>query len=402
MSDFSETLREPLRPVVTSDAALEQCLASLRNGHGPIAFDAERSHGHRYWPKAYLFQLRREGSGTWLIDPVALEVTERADLHTLVDAVVDAPWLIHAATQDLPCMTEVNIQPPRLFDTELAARLLGEPQVSLAALLETKLGIRLRKAHSSADWSRRPLPDSWLLYAALDVEHLLELAAVLREELILAERLAWAEQEFAHLLTVTPTPRAEPWRRLSGIQTLKRPRQLALARALWEARDAVAQKRDRPPGRILGDEAIISLAALVGKDGPLPDAAAMAAIPGFQHRGAARYRTNWLLALETVARLSPPEFPSLRPAREGAGHPRTWERSCPEAWRRWKPVRAAVDELAASLGIQASLVAPPAVLQRFVHSWDHTPVDSGLSALGARPWQVELLTPVLEPLLQSS
>ena len=402
MTDFTESLREPLRPVVASETALAHCLASLRDGHGPIAFDAERAHGHRYWPKAYLFQIRREGAGSWLIDPVALEITERADLSSLVEATGEAEWLIHAAPQDLPCMTEVRIRPPRLFDTELAARLLGEPHVSLAALLESKLGIRLRKAHSSADWSRRPLPEPWLRYAALDVEHLNELAAVLREELVRAQRLVWAEQEFAHLLTVVPTPRGEPWRRLSGIQSLKRPRQLAVARALWEARDAIARDRDRPPGRILSDQAIIDLASQVGKDGPLPDASALACLPGFHHRGAARYRTNWLTAVATVAQLSNADLPSQRPPREGVGHPRSWERTFPEAWRRWKPIRTAVDDLAHSLGIQPSLLAPPAVLQTFVHSWDDTPVDSGLAALGARPWQVELLTPVLEPLLQSS
>ncbi|MDO5083726.1 MAG: HRDC domain-containing protein [Arachnia propionica] len=402
MTDFTESLREPLRPVVASEAALRHCLASLRDGHGPVAFDAERAHGHRYWPKAYLFQLRREGSGTWLIDPVALEVTQRADLSPLVEATGSAEWLIHAAPQDLPCMTEVGIQPPLLFDTELAARLLGEPHVSLAALLEAKLGVRLRKAHSSADWSRRPLPDSWLRYAALDVEHLVELTAVLREELVGAGRMTWAEQEFAHLLTVVPTPRSEPWRRLSGIQVLRRPRQLAVARALWEARDAIARDRDRPPGRILSDQAIIDLASRVDRDAPLPDASMMLSIPGFQHRGATRYRTNWLSALAHVERLSDADLPTQRPQRDGVGHPRSWERSFPEAWRRWKPIRAAVDELAGSLGIQPSLLAPPAVLQTFVHSWDGTPVGPGLTALGARPWQVDLLTPVLEPLLQSS
>lgn len=401
MTDYLEAPREPLRPVVASPEAFQHCLGSLAAGSGPVAFDAERAHGHRYWPKAYLFQIRREGSGTWLIDPIALQGNRhRADLHALVSAVGGSEWLVHAAPQDLPCMTEVGIAPPQLFDTELAARLLGEPHVSLAALLETKLGIRLRKAHSAADWSRRPLPDSWLVYAALDVDHLAELAEVLRLELMAAGREGWAEQEFAQLLTMTPTPRPEPWRRLSGLQTLRKPRQLAVARALWEERDAIAQDRDRPPGRILNDQAIVEFASKVAASGALPGRAVMATIEGFQHRGAARYRTNWIRALDAVAHLGSDEYPSPRPPRDGVPHPRSWERNFPEAWQRWKPVRRAVDALAESLGIQPSLIAPPAILQGFLFDWEGLPAAEGLRQLGARPWQVELLAPVIQPLLR--
>ena len=129
MSQFIEHPREPLRPLVDTPEALNLCLDSLTSGKGPVAFDAERAHGHRYWPRAYLFQIRREGSGTWLIDPIALKQDEDTNLGRLTDACADAPWIIHAASQDLPCMMEVGIRPSVLFDTELAGRLLGAPAV---------------------------------------------------------------------------------------------------------------------------------------------------------------------------------------------------------------------------------------------------------------------------------
>lgn len=101
MNQFVEQPREPLRPLVDTPETLDACLDSLSRGTGPVAFDAERAHGHRYWPKAYLFQIRREGAGTWLIDPIALEDGAEARLGGLVDACSDALWIIHAASQDL-------------------------------------------------------------------------------------------------------------------------------------------------------------------------------------------------------------------------------------------------------------------------------------------------------------
>src|SRR5699024_6251245 len=135
---------------------------SLAGGTGPIAVDAERAHGFRYSARAYLVQLRRAGSGTHLVDPVAFRQGDaEADLSVLQTA-LDDEWLLHAANQDLPCLTEIGLHPRHLFDSELAGRLLGYPRVSLGTLTEELLGIQLLKEHSAADWSTRPLPDDWL------------------------------------------------------------------------------------------------------------------------------------------------------------------------------------------------------------------------------------------------
>ena len=301
-------------------------------------------------------------------------------------------------------MTEVGVRPPYLFDTELAARLLGEPSVGLAALLEAKLGIRLRKAHSAANWATRPLPNSWLIYAALDVDYLIELADVLNTELTASGRLSWAREEFAYtldLFTTPSAPRKEPWRRLSGLQGLRHPVQLAVARALWQEREAIAQQKDRPPSRILPDAAIVGIASKADKESPLPDAPTLAGVPGFRSRNAGRYRAHWSRALESVSRMSPDDYPQRRPEATGIPQPRSWERSHPDRWAFWKKARAAVDALAGELGIQPSLVISSATLSTCIYEWEEgQDFREALAGLGVRDWQVEFLVPLLNKCLQ--
>ena len=391
--------REPLREVVATPQELDECVSQLASGDGPVAFDAERAHGHRYWPKAYLFQIRRHGAGTWLVDPLPFEVDGVARLEPLGDSCGDALWLVHAASQDLPCMRDAGIKPQRLFDTELAARLLGEPSAGLASLLERKLGIRLEKAHSADNWATRPLPESWLEYAALDVDYLLELHERLRDELGAVGRLEWAEEEFANTLQQfqkETVPRTDPWRRLTGITSLKTPRQLAVARALWEERDTIARNRDRPPGRILPDPAIVDLAAQAQTAGPLPGPAELSKVRGFQNRASQRYRHNWLRAISTVDDLTTRQLPPRRPITTGLPHPRNWDRNHPEAAELWWQVKPVVDELACDLAIQPSIVAPPAIIQQVV--FDHAKEPDFADALrrhGAREWQIDFLAPLL-------
>src|SRR3954452_18591841 len=158
-------LRDGLPPLTETPPALAEACRALAAATGPVAIDAERASGYRYSSRAYLIQLRREGAGTILVDPIGFD-----SLAPLQDALAGTEWILHAATQDLPCLTEVGLTPTELFDTELAGRLLGYPRVGLATLVETLLGFRMKKEHSAADWSTRPLPVPWLEYAALDVE----------------------------------------------------------------------------------------------------------------------------------------------------------------------------------------------------------------------------------------
>lgn len=240
--------REGIPPVTATDGALDGIVAAFAAGTGPVAVDAERASGYRYGQRAYLVQLRREGAGSALIDPVGCP-----DLSALGEAIGDAEWVLHAATQDLPCLRDIGMVPSRLFDTELAGRLAGFARVGLGAMVENVLGFALEKGHSAVDWSTRPLPEPWLRYAALDVELLVDLRDALEEELEQQGKLEWARQEFAAIAAAPPPPpRKDPWRRTSGMHKVRRRRQMAVVRELWTARDQVAQRRDISPARCSG------------------------------------------------------------------------------------------------------------------------------------------------------
>jgi ribonuclease D len=386
-------LRDGLPEVVDTDAGLLAASAALAAGTGPVAIDAERASGYRYSNRAYLIQLRREGSGTWLVDPI-----EMSTLAPLQDALSGTEWILHAATQDLPCLRDVGLTPTSLFDTELAGRLLGYPRVGLATLVETILGQRMRKEHSAADWSTRPLPTAWLDYAALDVEVLLELREHMIAELERAGKTEWARQEFDHLLGFEPAVRVDAWRRTSGVHRLRGRRALGAARALWEARDAIAAERDVTPGRILPDSAIVAAATAMPTD-----RRALLATPGFHGRGAGRYAATWVEVLQRVREMSEDELPARAPRGDGPPHPRTWAEREPVADRRFRAAREAMLNLAEVHHLPVENLLTPDYLRRLMWAPPATrdPADladavrAQLREYGARPWQAELVTGAL-------
>ena len=249
---------EGVPDVVVDERRLVEAGRAIAAGTGPVAVDAERASGHRYGQKAYLVQLRRAGSGTWLIDPVACP-----DLGPVADGIGDAEWVLHAATQDLPCLAQIGLRPVHLFDTELGARLVGLPRVGLGAAVEHYLGLSLAKEHSAVDWSTRPLPEPWLRYAALDVEVLVELRDAIAADLESQGKSEWAREEFDALLDFEGPPvRVDPWRRTSGMHRVRKRRGIALVKELWITRDRIAERRDTSPGRVLPDSVIVELANL--------------------------------------------------------------------------------------------------------------------------------------------
>jgi ribonuclease D len=382
------TLRSPRDGVpapVATDVELAQARDLLASGHGPVAVDAERASGYRYGQSAYLVQLRREGAGTVLVDPIDLR-----DLSDLSDTLAGVEWVLHAASQDLPCLRDLSMAPDLLFDTELAGRLLGHPRVGLAALVESELGIGLAKEHSAVDWSTRPLPGPWLAYAALDVELLVELRDRLDDQLVAAGKREWARQEFEATRTAPPpAPRVDPWRRTSGLHKLRKPRQLAAVRELWRARDQVARDRDVSPGRVLPDATVI-VAGLHWD----ATAAELARLPAFTGRGARRHLSVWTRAVTSAQQLPDAELPSIGIALDGPPPPRSWAERDPEAAARLAAVRAAVAAIAAAVTMPAENVVPTDALKRIC--WTPPPerdlatIEATLRQLGARPWQVEL------------
>ncbi|MEJ1208810.1 ribonuclease D [Streptomyces sp. CCNWLW230] len=388
--------REGIPQVIADAAALAEVTAAFAAGRGPVAVDAERASGYRYGQRAYLVQLRREGAGSALIDPVACP-----DLSGLGTALSDVEWVLHAATQDLPCLREIGMVPTRIFDTELAGRLAGFPRVGLGAMVENVLGFVLEKGHSAVDWSTRPLPEPWLRYAALDVELLVDLRDALEKELDRQGKLEWARQEFDAIASAPPPePRKDPWRRTSGMHKVRRRRQLAVVRELWQTRDRIAQRRDVSPGKVLGDAAIVEAALAL----PV-NAHALAALNGFG-RVNRRQLEQWQVAVDRARGLSESQLPQPGQPVTGPPPPRAWADKDPAAAARLTAARAAVTALAERLNMpQENLITPDTV--RRVCWEPPAPVDpesvgAALAGHGARPWQVEQVTPALVTALSQS
>jgi len=371
-------------PLVTVQAVAAYA-TRLAAGTGPVAVDAERASGYRYGQRAYLVQIRREGVGTALIDPIAVP-----DLSPIGRAIGDTEWVLHAASQDLTCLAEVGMVPRLLFDTELGARLAGFDRVGLGALVEELLGLRLEKGHSAADWSTRPLPRDWLVYAALDVEILIELRDKVRDRLVETGKLAWAEEEFSALLSApVPTPRVDPWRRTSGMHSLRSARQLAALRALWTARDDVARRRDIAPGRILHDKAMVA--------GVLADpdtAEAMVALPVFRGRANRKLMRTWFGALQQARALPDGELPALTLPGNGPPPPNRWAEREPAAAARLAAARVAMAELVELHGVPTENLLSPDLLRRL--AWEPPKpltaqtLSTRLRDGGAREWQITL------------
>ncbi|MGW6904449.1 HRDC domain-containing protein [Streptomyces sp. NPDC054940] len=382
--------REGIPPVIADEAALAEVIAAFAAGSGPVAVDAERASGYRYGQRAYLVQLRRVGAGSALIDPVACP-----DLSGLGEALSGVEWVLHAATQDLPCLREIGMVPSLLFDTELAGRLAGFPRVGLGAMVENVLGFVLEKGHSAVDWSTRPLPEPWLRYATLDVELLVDLRDALEKELDRQGKLEWARQEFEAIATAPPAePRKDPWRRTSGMHKVRRRRQLGVVRELWETRDRIAQKRDVSPGKVLSDAAIVEAALSVPGN-----VHALSALNGFGHRMGRRQLEQWQAAVDRAKAVTESQLPAPGQPVTGPPPPRAWADKDPVAAARLSAARAAVSALAEQLNMPQENLITPDTVRRVC--WEPPKVvDAGsvgeaLAGYGARAWQVEQVTPVL-------
>lgn len=374
--------------VIDTIDGLDEAIGRLLEGEGPVAIDTERASGYRYSDRAYLVQLFRRGSGTMLIDPIPF-----GTLAPIGEVIAEEEWILHAATQDLPSLRQIDLDPVRLFDTELAARLLGRAHVGYGAVVEELLGVQLAKAHSADDWSQRPLPASWLAYAALDVEYLVDVRDELAAQLRSDGKDEWARQEFADVLARDLQPdRGERWRRMSGMHQLRSQRQLAIARELWLARDEYAREVDRAPGRIVPDRSLTAAAkAMPRSKGEL------AALREFHGRESRSQLDRWWAALE-LGRTTD-ELPARAPADpDRVPPPKAWANRRPEADARLKVARPAIAARADELRLPTENLLTPALLRRV--AWepegeDRESIARQLRSLGAREWQVTITAPVI-------
>lgn len=369
--------------VIDDGDGLAAAAESLAAGIGPVAVDVERASGFRYSQRAYLIQVFRRGAGVFLFDPPPI-----GDFHLLEEAIGDAEWVLHAASQDLPSLRELDLEPATMFDTELAARLLGHDRVGLGAVVEDTLGITLAKAHSASDWSTRPLPQAWLEYAALDVEHLVDVRDALAAELVEQHKAEFAAEEFQAVLAREPKPaRGEPWRRLSGLHTVRGRKSLAVARSLWTAREDYARQEDVAPGRLVPDRALV--AAVLADPGTKQE---LAAVRDFTGRASRSQLDRWWAAIEQGRATQ--DLPLERAVGgDSLPPPRAWSDRNPEADARLKAARPLVEAHAAELAMPTENLLTPELLRRVAWSPPEPitgeSVGQALRALGAREWQIE-------------
>ncbi|MFV8262560.1 HRDC domain-containing protein [Mycolicibacterium peregrinum] len=390
---------EGVPEVCVTASEISSAATSLAKGSGPFAIDAERASGFRYSNRAYLVQIRRAGSGTALIDPVNHGGSPIDAMAPVADALSQDEWVLHAADQDLPCLSEIGLRPGKLYDTELAG-LAGFERVNLAAMVQRLLGLQLMKGHGAADWSKRPLPADWLNYAALDVEVLLELrnaiAAVLEEQ----GKTDWATQEFEYLRTYVAQPtRRDRWRRTSGIHKVRNPQALSAVRELWTTRDTIARGRDIAPGRILPDAAIINAATTDPKT--VEELIALPVFGGAKQRKSAKV---WLDALARARDNTDP--PEANEAQSGPPPAARWARRKPEAAARLEAAKAGLAELSQRVSVPAENLITPEVVRRLCWDWRPvadvaTAVEEFLVEANVRPWQRELTVPVLAAALST-
>ena len=313
-----------------------------------IAVDTEADSLHSYFDKVCLIQITA-GSEDLVVDPLA-----EVDLSRFGAILADPKIakILHGADYDLRILNrDFGFTISNVFDTMVAAQLIGYEAFGLAALLERHFGVKLNKAHQRADWAMRPLPPDMLDYAALDTRYLVRLADILRNELMALGRLEWAQEEFARLEAIRfreTSDDEENWRKMKNIGGLDR-RALAIVRALHGWRDRLAREADRPPFKIIGNDAILDLA----KEKPA-DHAALSKMKGVSqyHRG--RFGRELVAMVNNALAIPEDELPERN-------EPRPWirDKALENRINKLKTVR---DAVAKELKIDPGLLAPRHVL----------------------------------------
>jgi len=390
-ADFLTHITKPIRnfELIDNQESLINCCNNLEKDEQPYAIDAERASGFKYSQRAYLLQISSATSDIYLIDPTSIK-----DLTPLRQLLNNKSWILHAATQDLPCLFELELKPGEIFDTELAARLLSLPHVGLGGLLEDELQITLDKEHSAADWSKRPLPQDWLVYAALDVEFLHQLRKSLTQKLIENNKLNLAQQEFKALCSwQSPGLRNDPWRRTSGMHEVRGGQDSAIVRQIWLKRDEIAQQRDIAAGRVLNDAGIVEIAAKKPKTvQELKDLASI------KYRPAKNDAEIWFEQLQIALQMGPDQWPVKQKGAESYPAPKSWLEKRPEAYHRLQFVKAQLHKLSEELLIPVEHLCSPDLVKKWC--WDKPTdqletINDWLISQGARDWQAQNLAPVL-------
>jgi len=386
--------------IIADIPSFEGALKELALGTGPFAVDAERASGFKFSARAYLIQIKRQGGGLHLIDPIPFGPNHPLFLK-LNELLQSDEVILHASTQDLPCLRELGINPKRLFDTELGGRIAGLPRVGLGPLLESLMEVSLAKEHSAADWSQRPLPQEWLNYAALDVELLVELREKVYGLLASANKWHWAREEFQAILDAPPSPpRVDPWRRTSGMHKIKKRNQLAVVRALWTVRNEIAQEVDISQGRLLSDAAIVEIATVAHAKTIKTKKDLERTLRPLGLR--ARWLENaasWINAISDALALGEDQWPQVRSDSDSLPPLKIWRERFPDKYAPLTHAKALLSAKATELDIPLENMITPEYIRRICWNAPKGDVARSLATLGARSWQIEIAAPLLEAAL---
>jgi ribonuclease D len=386
--------------VITTQSAFEEMISALLNGVGPIAIDAERASGYKYSQRAYLIQLYRINGGLHLIDPIAIK--DKSLWQKFNDNFANLEWVIHASTQDLPCLLELGLNPQSLFDTELGARIAGSPRVGLGALAESLLEFQLAKEHSAVDWSIRPLKPEWLTYAALDVDVLLDIREKVEQILIEKNKLDWAKQDFSAILSSfklkqNDQPKIDRWRKTSGMHKVRDRLTMTIIKDLWLDRDLLAQEMDIAPGRILNDEAIIEIATK--KPNTLE---AITKVIGWRSKIQSPPYARWLAQLNNSLSTPIEKQAELRVQSNNLPPMKVWKERNPLGYARLSHARTNIAALALELDLPVENLVTPELVRKLC--WELPKNDQSsyekyvaeqLKQMGARDWQISQVTPLI-------
>jgi len=354
--------------VIDTNAKLAALLPAIKAATW-LALDTEADSLHAYPEKICLIQITT-ATGDELVDPLG-----HITLDPLLDALNAHELIMHGADYDLRLLRKHHeFVPSAIFDTMLAARLLGESQFGLGALVEKWLGAKLDKGLQKADWARRPLPEKMETYARKDTHYLKPLADKLKFELEQKGRLAWQQESCARLIVETSQPPVvdvdSVWR-VRGSSRLNRPA-LAVLRALWQWREREAVAANRPPFFILAHEKLVGIAAAAAARRPveplLPPRLA----------GSPRRREGLTEAIQIGLQLSADRHPEF--VRPKSHRPTEAE------LRRYLDLEKRRDAHAHKLGLDATLIASRATLGQLARDWDR-------HAAELMNWQRELLQP---------
>ena len=362
---------------VASPAELEELLKRVASER-LLAVDTEAASFHRYVDRIYLIQLSTRDE-TAIIDPLTVgsAVTQLSEM--LADPGIEL--IFHDADYDLRILDrDYSLRARHLFDTRIAAQLLGEPAIGLAALLEKYLSVKLDKKHQRADWSRRPLTPDMLDYAAMDTRHLPALRDELRRQLEEMGRLTWAEEEFSHLEHLRWTPvqsNGDSYLRIKGARLLTR-RGLALLKELAHWRDEVAAELDRASFRVMSNETLLALAG----QPPASKDVLQKGMPGLSPRLVEQRGDSLMAAIErgqSVGEKDLPRFPR--------GERRAIDKAFDERVERLKAVR---NKSAEQLKLDPGVLCPKGTLESVARQRPRTAADL-LKVPDLRKWQAELL-----------